>query len=173
MNDLIVAQATTGSAQRAGRPWAYLMVMIVLLAGCAGTPKPDAQPVDQHTPCQAAAPADAWVGNWLAVSKRQGVAGELHVLMTLRQDGAMAYVEQLKRSGKSPQTLSETGCWHRTDETLVLRTTHSNAVVVELGDPIYTNEYAVRTGAGRLALDGPQGPLGFKKMPDDYRLPVF
>lgn len=155
------------------RPWVFFSAAAVLVAGCAGTPKPEPRATDAAVSCQGAAQADAWVGNWLGVNKRKGIAGELHVQITLRQDGTMAYTEQLKRSGKSPQTLSETGCWHRNAQTLIMRTTHSNAVAVEQGDPIYTNEYPAQTGAGRLVLDGPEGPFSLKRMPDDYRMPVF
>lgn len=155
------------------RHWAALALAGALAAGCAAVPRPEPPAAEEQAACRPAAPADAWVGNWLAVDKRKGVAGELHVLMTLQQDGTMAYAEQLKRSGKSPQTLNETGCWHRSGETLVLRTTHSNAVAVEQGDPIYTNEYETQTRGAQLVLHGPEGPLGFKRMPGDYRLPVF
>jgi len=158
------------------RTWAALTAAAVLAAGCAVKPGPKPAPdqaAQEQTSCRQAAPGDAWVGNWLGVNKRKGIAGELHVLMTLKQDGTMAYAEQLKRAGKSPQALNETGCWQRDGETLVMRTTHSNAVAVEQGDPIYTNEYEVQTRAGQLVLNGPEGPLSLKRMPDDYRMPVF
>lgn len=164
----------TAKPWRQGRLlWALLPVAAVLVAGCAGAPRQEPRATDDKVSCQAAAQGDEWVGNWLGVNKREGIAGALHVLFTLRQDGTMAYTEQLKRSGKSPQTLNETGCWHRNAETLVMRTTHSNAVAVEPGDPIYTNEYPARMSAGRLVLDGPAGPFTLKRMPDDYRLPMF
>ncbi|HUH88938.1 MAG TPA: hypothetical protein VL003_12950 [Pusillimonas sp.] len=155
------------------RALGFLTGMAVLLAGCAGAPKPEAPRTDGHTACQAAAQGDTWVGNWLGVDKRKGVAGELRVQMILRQDGTMAYTEQLKRAGKSPQSLSESGCWHRQANELVMRTTHSNAVAVEQGDPIYTNSYTTRTSGPNLVLDGPEGPLSLKRMPDDYRLPLL
>ena len=154
------------------RPWLVLTMVAILAAGCTGLPGPQPTVEDQQA-CRPADAADAWVGNWLAVNKRKGVAGELHVLMTLHQDGTMAYAEQLKRPGKPPQTLNETGCWHRENETLVLRTTHSNAVAVEQGDPIYVNEYETQERGGQLILHGPESPLSFKRMPGDYRLPVF
>lgn len=160
-------------ARRAGfrRHWAALMVLAMVAAGCASVPAPSVSTDDQA--CQPAKAGDEWVGNWLGVNKRKGIAGELHVLMTLHQDGTMAYAEQLKRAGKSPQSLNETGCWHRKGNTLVLRTTHSNAVAVDPGDPIYTNEYETESRNGQWVLQGPESPLSFRRMPDDYRLPVF
>jgi len=156
-----------------GRAWLMLGAAAALMAGCAGAPGPKPSTDDKQTACGQAAAGDAWVGNWLAVDKRKGIAGELHVQMTLNQDGSMVYAEQLKRSGKPNQTLNETGRWQRAGETLVMRTTHSNAVAVEQGDPIYTNEYEVQLRGGQMVLNGPEGPLGFKRMPGDYRLPVF
>lgn len=152
--------------------WA-LAAVALLLTGCASAPKPQAEPVDDQKPCQAAAQNDTWVGNWLGVNKRRGMAGELHVQMILRQDGTMAYTEQLKRAGKSPQSLRETGCWHRQGNELVMRTTHSNAVAVEPGDPIYTNAYTARNSGAHLMLSGPEGPFSLKRMPADFLLPVF
>ena len=154
------------------RFWMWLVVP-VLVAGCAVAPKPDPKQAEDPFACQAAAADEAWTGNWLGVNQRKGVAGELRVQMVLRQDGTMEYVEQLQRSGKPAQALNESGCWHRKGTTLVMRTTHSNAVPVEQGDPIYINEYAVRISDGRLALNGPEGPLSLRRMPDDYRLPLF
>ena len=173
MSDANVVRAMTKPVQGAGRSWGLLVAVAVLVAGCAGAPKPEPRQADEPAACPAASEGDAWVGNWLGVNQHKGVAGELHVQITLHQDGTMAYTEQLKRTGKSPQSLNEIGCWHREGDTLVLRTTHSNAVAVEQGDPIYTNEYETQTQAGRLVLQGPEGPLSFRKMPDDYRLPLF
>ena len=169
--DVSHERAKKASTRR--RHWAAVAAAAVLAAGCAGMPESQQPVAEEPGACRSAAQSDAWVGNWLGVNKRKGVAGELHVLMTLHQDGTMAYVEQLKRSGKPPQTLRETGCWQRADDRLVLRTTHSNAVAVEQGDPIYTNEYETQTRTGHLVLHGPEGPLDFKRMPDDYRLPTF
>lgn len=161
----------TSGGTEGWRAWAALATVAVL-AGCAGAPSPKPPPAAQEqAACRQAAQGDAWVGNWLGVDKRKGITGELHVLITLRQDGTMAYAEQLKRRSKLPQTLSETGCWHRDGETLVMRTTHSNGVPVEQGDPIYTNTYAVKSRAGQLALSRPEGLLTLKRMPNDYRLP--
>lgn len=168
-----VSQGSTIKTSVAGRHWVAVVVLAALAAGCAGMPGSKLPAAEEPGACRPAAQNDAWVGNWLGVNKRKGVAGELHVLMTLHQDGAMAYTEQLKRSGKSPQNLNETGCWHRVDDRLVLRTTHSNAVAVEQGDPIYTNEYETQTRTGQLVLHGPEGPLNFRRMPDDYRLSLF
>lgn len=161
------------AAHRPGRRhWLALTLAAALVAGCA-VPGGSKQPEPDPYACRPAAAGDAWVGNWLAVDKRKGVAGELHILMTLQQDGSMAYSEQLKRSGKPPQTLNETGCWQRSGEALVLRTTHSNSVAVEQGDPIYTNEYDTQTRAGQLVMHGHDSAMNFRRMPDDYRLPVF
>lgn len=154
------------------RHWAALLLAAMLVAGCAGVSGPEPAAEDPQA-CRPAQAGDTWVANWLGVNKRKGVAGELHVLMTLHQDGSMQYAEQLKRARKPPQTLNETGCWQRENTTLVLRTTHSNAVPVEQGDPIYVNEYETQERDGRLVLYGPEGPLSFKRMPNDYRLPSF
>jgi len=152
-------------------------VALIGLAGCANmheTSRQKPSAMAQAQPCAPAAAGDALVGNWMGVQKQKGVAGELHVLITLRADGAMAYGEQLKRGRRPPQGLNETGCWNRQGQSLVLRTTHSNGVAVEADDPIYTNQYAVRSASGaRLVLAGPDGPLALRRMPDDYRMPMF
>src|SRR5690606_37462553 len=93
--------------------------------------------------CQAAAHGDTLVGNWLSVRKQKGVVGELHSLLTLHADGCMDYTEQLKRGNKPSQGLSETGCWQHKQQTLLVRTLHSNGVPVNLDDPIYINQYTI------------------------------
>lgn len=124
-------------------------------------------------PCQPAAPDDALVGNWLGVRTQKGVAGELRTLFTLQADGSMTYTEQLKRKGKPSQGLSESGCWHRDDNTLILQTQESNGYPVDLDDPIYTNRYAVVSqDAERLRLQADDGgPFTARRMAAGYRLP--
>lgn len=159
------------SCPRFVRRGAVLTLVAAIAAGCTSMPTPSPSTDDQT--CRPAEAGDTWVGNWLGIHKRKGVAGELHVLMTLHPDGSMAYAEQLKRAGKPSQSLNEIGCWERKGGTLVLRTTHSNAVAVDPGDPIYTNEYETQSRNDRWVLQGPESPLSFKRMPDDYRLPMF
>lgn len=155
------------------RPIVGAALLLTLLGGCTVTQEPEPAPTVAAKPCLEAQHGDPWIGNWLGVDKRKGVAGELQVQMILHPDGTMAYTEQLKRPGKSPQSLQETGCWHHEGQTLVMRTTHSNAVAVEQDDPIYTNQYQVNAQGRTLFLRGPEGPLNLKRMPDDYRLPLF
>src|SRR5690606_26413688 len=112
--------------------------------------------------------------NWLAVRKQRGVAGELHILLTLKADGEMTYVEQLKRGKQPPRTLSETGCWTREAQQLILQTTRSNGMPVEADDPIYRNQYQITsTAADRLGLRTADGSMAARRMSDDYRLSTF
>lgn len=143
----------------------------VLLAGCAGL-RPSVPVEPDDTRCKAAAPGDALVGNWLAVRKESGVAGELRSYFVLQADGTMNYSEQLRRPGKAPQGLMETGCWHRDGQTMVLRTVESNGSPVDLDDPIYINRYQITREAGdRIGLNTPDGAqLQARRMPPDYRL---
>ena len=143
----------------------------VVLAGCAVAPQKPAK--EQGTSCKAVSANDPFIGNWLAVRRYQGVPGELHMLISLKADGTMAYTEQLKRGKSLPRQLNETGCWSRNNSTLTLRTTQSNGVPVELDDPIYANQFEIRSQAGKtLTLVGPQGEIKAQRMPDDYRFPI-
>lgn len=142
-----------------------------LLAGCAGL-KPESGPAPVDTRCAAAAPGDALVGNWLSVRRESGVAGELRTYFSLRADGTMHYAEQLRRPGKAPQGLAETGCWHREGKAMVLRTVESNGSPVDPDDPIYINRYQLTRESGeRIGLNAPDGArLDARRMPPDYRL---
>lgn len=148
------------------------VVSILVLAGCA-TQRPAPEPVEEDTSCKAAVPGDTLVGNWLSVRKQSGVAGELRTHFVLNADGTMSYGEQLQRSGKAPQGLSESGCWSREGGVVVMRTLESNGSPVDTKDPIYVNRYQIARESGdRLALQAPDGArLDAKRMPPDYRLP--
>ncbi len=144
-----------------------------VLAGCAVSPPKQAQaPVGPE--CAAAAPDESLVGNWLSVRRISGVTGELRTLFSLRADGTMSYSEQLSRPRKAPQSLAETGCWHRDGKIIVLRTVESNGSPVDLEDPIYVNRYQLTSEGGeRLGLHAPDGvKLDARRMPPDYRLPL-
>lgn len=143
----------------------------LILAGCA---TPSAPPKPQGPPqCSASANAETYAGNWLSVRKQKGIAGELRVLFTLNADGTMAYTEQLKRGKNPSQGLSETGCWLRDGQKLVLQTQLSNGEPIDMSDPIYTNEYiVVSAGASQLVLqDADGGKHNAKRMSPGYRLP--
>lgn len=141
-----------------------------VLAACAPTSPVRQQPdVPQ---CQAAAPGEAMVGNWLSVSSQRGLAGALRTLYTLNADGSMVYVQQIKRPRTPSQGLHESGCWHRDGQTLVLRTILSNGSPVNLDDPIYTNRYDIlRVDTTNLRMRGAEGLIDAKRMSPGYRLP--
>lgn len=145
-----------------------------LLVACA-TP-PALAPV-ATTPvipaCKAAAAGDPLIGNWLSVRSQKGVAGELRTLFTLRADGTMAYTELLKRSKQPSQGLTESGCWHRDQQTLEIQTQESNGVQVNLQDPIYHNRYQIKSiNAKALNLQGPNAEnIKARNMSPGYRLP--
>lgn len=144
-----------------------------VLAGCS-TPKPHPKPkpAPKQVVCQVAPPGDPAIGTWLSEFRRKGVAGEFRVLFVLNADGTMRYEDQVKRRGKPPQGLEESGCWRRDGATLVLRTTKSNGVPVEPNDPIYTNHYTVLSQSEQvLSLRGENGPLKARRMSQGYRLP--
>lgn len=152
---------------------AGLACAAALLAGCAGSAPKAPEPVADAVPaCQPAADGSL-VGNWLGSRKQRGVTGEIRTLITLRADGTMDYVEQNLRPRKPPQSLTESGCWQREGGELVLRTLTSNGSPVEMGDPIYTNRYAiVSAGAKSLVLTlAPGQRWSAKRMDDAYRLP--
>ncbi|NYT84073.1 hypothetical protein [Pollutimonas harenae] len=142
-----------------------------LLAGCAAPSEPPA-PKAEAPSCKAAS-NDALVGNWLSIRKQKGVAGELRTLFTLHADGTMAYTEQLKRNSKPSQGLSETGCWEHQQQTLTMRTLHSNGVLVNLEDPIYTNQYTIVSATNKvLSLKDTEGAsMTARRMSPGYRLP--
>lgn len=146
-----------------------------LAAGCAVPPqKAEVQaPVAQAPTCTAASANDPAIGNWLSIRREKGVTGELRSLFTLNADGTMAYTEQLKRGKQPSQGLAEAGCWHHTNNTLVLRTLESNGAPVNLDDPIYTNTYAMTGVNGdRLTLKASDGTrINARRMSPGYRLP--
>ncbi|TAL84370.1 MAG: hypothetical protein EPN46_04855 [Candidimonas sp.] len=143
-----------------------------LLAGCASKAPPPGPVKTASVVCTARPANDPLVGVWLNVRKEKGIVGEMYTLVTLKSDGTMEYGEQLKRGRQPPQGLSESGCWSRASQTLVLRSTQSNGVPVDLNDPIYINRYAIVSQAGkRLVLRGTDGTLAARRMPDGYRLP--
>ncbi|HLV28123.1 MAG TPA: hypothetical protein VKY60_03245 [Burkholderiaceae bacterium] len=152
--------------------WIALASLTVLLAACTA-PRIEKAQAPSST-CVAAAPSDGLVGNWLSVRRQSGVTGELRTLVSLRADGTMSYDEQLTRPRKAPQGLSETGCWQRDGQALVLRTVESNGSPVDLEDPIYINRYTLnRETPERITLTGSDGvKLEARRMPPDYRLPL-
>lgn len=153
----------------------FTIASIAMLAGCAIQPPVSEPDTLVQTPpaCTPVSEAEPLLGNWLAVHSQKGVSGELRTLFTLQADGTMAYTEQLKRKGKPSQGLSETGCWYRDGQDLVLKTQESYGVLVELNDPIYTNRYAVISIEEKLLrLTTPFGvKITARRMSPGYRLP--
>ncbi len=157
------------------RTWAGPLSLALLLAACAAPPSPPEAPPKPKAPsCQVAAEGDALIGNWLNVRTQRGVVGELRTLFSLNADGTMAYTEQLKRGKKPSQGLAETGCWHRENQKLVLRTLQSNGADVDVDDPIYVNTYTVTgTQKDRITLRRDQDGVAMpaRRMSPGYRLP--
>lgn len=153
------------------------LASIAMIGGCVSRPSPPAHsaavaPVHKARLCQAPRANDALIGQWLSIHKQRGIVGQLQILFTLSPDGTMAYAEQLRRGKKPSQGLHETGCWRHEGQTLVLQTTKSNGVPVELSDPIYTNRYRILAQTGKaLSLQRAHGPISARRMPDGYRLP--
>lgn len=151
------------------------MCVVGFVAGCAA-PVPPAEPDSQAQElpaCTPVAETETLLGNWLVVRSQKGVAGELRTLFTLQADGSMAYTEQLKRPGQPSQGLSETGCWYREGQELVMRTQESNGLPVDLDDPIYTNRYPIISADEKmLRMTTPEGVnVSAKQMSPGYRLP--
>lgn len=148
----------------------------LVLTGCAqqqgSQNRVEQQPVSLEA-CKPAQADDQLVGNWLSKRQEKGVAGELRTLFTLQQSGQMAYTEQLKRARQPSQGLSETGCWWREGNTLVLETRESNGVEVDTADPIFTNRFSVtRLEAERLVLSSSSGSrYVLTRTSQGYRLP--
>lgn len=147
-------------------------VLAILLAGCVAQ-RPVMQAPKDDTRCTEAAAGDALIGNWLSIRKQPGVSGELRTHFMLSADGTMRYGEQLVRPRGAPQGLSETGCWRREGQTMILRTIESNGSPVDTDDPIYVNRYQISSeAADRLVLQTSDGMrLEARRMPSDYRLP--
>lgn len=154
-----------------------LGVIIVggVVAACGSFPPPPA-PAPETDPtqvCQPVAAEDPLVGNWLSKRSQKGVVGELRTLFTLQADGRMLYTEQLKRPRQPSQGLSESGCWWRDGDVLVLKTLESNGVPVDADDPIYTNTYAIsHSSTDKLRLRGSDGiEHNTERTSQGYRLP--
>lgn len=123
--------------------------------------------------CQPVAADEALIGNWLNKRTEKGVVGELRTLFTLQADGRMLYTEQLKRPRQPSQGLSESGCWWRDGDQLVMKTLESNGVSVDAEDPIYTNRYGIsHSSADKLRLRSAEGvEYSTERTSPGYRLP--
>lgn len=140
------------------------------LAACAPIEQKPAQQTDLN--CTPVAADNPMVGNWLSIGSQQGVAGALRTLYTLNVDGSMEFIQQIKRSQMPSQGISESGCWQRNGEILVLRTDKSNGLPVNLSDPIYTSKYRIiQLDQSELQLQGDTGSIKAKRMSPGYRLP--
>lgn len=146
-----------------------------LVAACSlYPPAPTPAPEPKETLlCKPVAANEALVGNWLNKRNEPGVMGELRTLFTLKADGHMLYTEQLKRPRQPSQGLSESGCWWREGDQLVLKTLNSNGVAVNDDDPIYTNHYTIKhSSADKLRLGGTDGMVyDTERTSPGYRLP--
>ncbi len=151
-----------------------VMAGCLLLAAC-GLQAPSVAPgaAAGLPSCVAVAPSEPLLGSWLAVHSRKGVAGEMRTLFSLQADGSMRYDEQLRRKGKPSQGLSETGCWQREGDTLVLRTLESNGSPVDLDDPMFLNRFRILARDGEvLRLQPAHGQvLNARRVSAGYRLP--
>lgn len=154
-----------------------VVVLSGVLAACstlpASTPATTTAVAKVAQGCEPVAADDYLVGNWLSKRTQKGVAGELRTLFTLQADGRMQYTEQLKRARQPSQGLSESGCWWRDGDQLVLQTLESNGVSVDADDPIYTNSYSIsHSSADKLRLRSAEGVLySTERTSPGYRLP--
>lgn len=155
-----------------------LVVVLVggLMAACsayAPVPSPLAPTPQAPELCQSVNASDPLVGNWLSKRKEKGVVGELRTLFTLKADGSMLYTEQLKRPRQPSQGLSESGCWWRDGNQLVLKTLESHGLKVDNDDPIYTNHYSIsHSSADKLRLRSRDGVThSTERTSPGYRLP--
>ncbi|MFC3340265.1 hypothetical protein [Paracandidimonas soli] len=160
--------------------FAVAACLAMLLSACATTTRQPSTVVDAgmydaaFKGCSPVAQDEPAVGNWLAVRKEPGIAGEIRLQIRLHADGSMHYVEQLKRGNRPPQSLDETGCWYREEGTLVLRTTHSNGSQVDAQDPIYVNRHAIAALDGKgMALNMHGKEIRLRRASPDYRLPIL
>lgn len=156
-----------------GRAVSYgvAMAALLFLAGCATSSTESSKAPEDPRTCAVAPANEPLVGNWLSVRKQTGVAGELHTLFSLNADGTMGYVVQLKRARKPSQGLSESGCWSREGNELVLHTLKSNGEDVDPRDPIYVNRYViVSQQASGVVLQHQGVRTQARRMPADYRL---
>ena len=146
-----------------------------VIAACSSyppAPTPAPEPKEAQR-CKPVAADEALIGNWLNKRNEPGVMGELRTLFTLKADGQMLYTEQLKRPRQPSQGLSESGCWWREADQLVLKTLNSNGVEVIDEDPIYTNYYTIKhSSADKLRLAGADGLVyDTERTSPGYRLP--
>lgn len=156
-----------------------LVVVIVggLMAACSAyvpTPISSApEPQASQELCQPVAANDTLVGNWLSKRTAKGVVGELRTLFTLKADGSMLYTEQVKRPRQPSQGLTESGCWWREGDQLVLKTLESHGLAVDHNDPIYTNYYSIsHSSADKLRLRSRDGIThSTERTSPGYRLP--
>lgn len=151
-----------------------VLVSSVLAACSSLTPPPPAKDKAKAPQiCEPAAADDALIGNWLNKRTQKGVAGELRTLFTLQADGRMLYTEQLKRPRQPSQGLSESGCWWRENDQLILKTLESNGLPVDDTDPIYTNAYIIsHHNTDKLKLKSNEGvSYDTERTSPGYRLP--
>ncbi|HHU95295.1 MAG TPA: hypothetical protein GXX62_09485 [Alcaligenaceae bacterium] len=160
-------------------PWRILrgvgvIVLGGVIAACSSFPPPATPAADKkELLCQPVAADEAVVGNWLSKRSQKGVVGELRTLFTLQADGRMLYTEQLKRPRQPSQGLSESGCWWREGDQVVLKTLESNGLPVDSDDPIYTNYYKItHRSADKLRLQSADGvEYNTTRTSPGYRLP--
>lgn len=152
-----------------------VIVLGGVVAACSSFPPPPTPVVadKKETLCQPVATDEAVIGNWLSKRSQKGVVGELRTLFTLQADGRMLYTEQLKRPRQPSQGLSESGCWWREGEQVVLKTLESNGLPVDSEDPIYTNHYKItHYSTDKLRLLSAEGvEYNTKRTSPGYRLP--
>lgn len=152
-----------------------VVVLGGVVAACSSyPPAPTPAPEPKETQlCKPVAPNEALIGNWLNKRSEPGVMGELRTLFTLKADGHMLYTEQLKRPRQPSQGLSESGCWWREADQLILKTLNSNGVAVDEEDPIYTNYYTIKhVSEDKLGLTGGDGMVySTERTSPGYRLP--
>lgn len=158
------------------RRWRVIGGIILggMLAACTSfPPAPVAPEPEKKTSCEPAAAEEPLVGNWLSKREEKGVAGELRTLFTLQADGRMLYTEQIKRPRQPSQGLSESGCWWRDGDQLVLKTLESNGLPIDVNDPIYENRYSItHSSADKLRLRGEDGgQYSTTRTSQGYRLP--
>lgn len=152
-----------------------VVVLGGVVAACSSyPPAPTPAPELKETQlCKPVAPNEALIGNWFNKRSEPGVMGELRTLFTLKADGHMLYTEQLKRPRQPSQGLSESGCWWREADQLILKTLNSNGVAVDEEDPIYTNYYTIKhVSEDKLGLTGGDGMVySTERTSPGYRLP--
>ncbi len=158
------------------RMWRVVVGVVLggVLAACTSFPPPPVTPEPpEKMTCTPLPAGEPLVGNWLSTRQENGVVGELRTLFTLQADGSMLYTEQIKRPRQPSQGLSESGCWWREGEQLVLRTLDSNGLPVDTEDPIYENRYVVtHSSADKLRLRGMDGvQYSTNRTSQGYRLP--